>query len=239
MIAMILAAGRGERLRPLTDKYPKPLLKAGGKALIVHTIERLKAAGIRDIIINTAWLGQQLEDKLGDGRQWGVSIRYSHEQTQFGCSLETAGGIRAMLPMTNHQPFLALNGDIVCDFDLKETFHIARRLNPSDNLAHLILVPNPDHHPNGDFIYDDGRIMPSTDTTSVQAPRLTFSGIGIYHPDLFAPLPLGHRIRLADILTPAITQGKVTAQCHNGVWIDAGTPERLQRADYYYGAYSS
>ena len=235
MIAMILAAGRGKRLRPLTDRQPKPLLPAGGKPLIVHILEQLKTAGFNDIIINTAWLGKQLSDTLGTGRQWNLNIRYSHEQTRFGYSLETAGGIRAMIPSDNPAPFLVINGDIVCDFDLSQSFCIAKQMKKENHLAHLVLVANPKHHPQGDFIWHNGRIFATAEKAPLDAQRLTFSGIGIYDPQLFADLPLGQPVRLLEVLQPAILKGKVDAQRHDGVWIDAGTPDRLKKADLYYG----
>ena len=169
MKAMILAAGRGERMRPLTDQVPKPLLEAGGKPLIVHHIERLVAAGFRELIINHGHLGEQLVAALGDGARWGAQIQYSPEAP----ALETGGGIFRALPYLGPGPFLVINGDIWTDMDFA-----GLRLE-SGQLAHLILVDNPPHHPLGDFALTDGLVQ------AQGKPRLTFSGIGLYHPDLF------------------------------------------------------
>ena len=178
MKAMILAAGRGERMRPLTDTCPKPLLAAGGKPLIVWHIERLAAAGIDGLVINHAHLGQTIEDALGDGARFGVPIAYSPE----GKALETAGGIARALPRLGNAPFLVVNGDVFCDADFAALVRVAEGLAADGTLAHLLLVPSPAHHPAGDFgllpdghVADDGR-----------GERLTFSGIGAYHPALFA-----------------------------------------------------
>lgn len=221
MRAMILAAGRGERMRPLTDHCPKPLLSAGGKPLIVHHIERLRAAGITDLVINHAHLGAQLEAALGDGSAFGVHIAWSRE----GTALETAGGIRQALPQLGDQPFLVINGDVYCDADPALLAAAAHRLAATGDLAYLLLVPNPDHHPDGDFALVGDRVQDRDDT------RFTFSGLGAYHPALFADLPAGQPARLAPLLRAAMAQGRVAGSLHTGYWLDVGTPERLAELD--------
>lgn len=214
MKAMILAAGRGERMRPLTDRTPKPLLEAGGKPLIVHHIQRLAAAGFRELVINHAHLGDRIEAALGEGSRWGVTIRYSAE----GKALETGGGIYKALPLLAPDPFLVVNGDVWTDIDLS-------LLKFAEGpLAHLVLVDNPAHHPEGDFSLRDGLVR-----TQGQ-PRLTFSGIGIYHPDLFRDCVPG-AFPLAPLLRRAMDQELVSGERHPGTWFDIGTPERLQRLD--------
>lgn len=215
MKALILAAGKGERMRPLTLNTPKPLLLAGGKPLIVHHIERLQAAGFRELVINHAWLGEQIEQTLGDGRSLGVSIEYSAE----GEPLETAGGIVRALPQLtrNSDWFAVINGDIWCDFDF-------RQLQPlASAKALLVLTDNPGHHPDGDFhLDDDGQVL------SEGQPRLTFSGISLLHRSLFDGLTPGSR-KLAPLLREAMVAGQVQGLYHPGTWLDIGTPERLQR----------
>ena len=213
MKAMILAAGRGERMRPLTDHTPKPLLQVGGKPLIVWHLERLSDAGFRDIIINHAHLGSQIEAALGNGQRWGLSIRYSAEMI----ALETAGGIANALPLLGEQPFLVVNSDVFTDVDfskLKNALH-------KDKLAHLILVDNPPQHPDGDFSLDNDQLALGG------ARRLTFSGIAVYHPALFADVEQGHAAKLAPLLRQAISQGLASAEHYQGKWYDIGTPERL------------
>lgn len=215
MKAMILAAGRGERMRPLTDHTPKPLLTVAGRPLIEHTIVQLVAAGFTELLINHAHLGQQIEEALGNGRQLGASIVYSPE----GEALETAGGIVNALPLLGPEPFLVVNGDIASDF----SFALLRQLTIP--LAHLVLVNNPVHHPQGDFSLKVNNLVKDED-----GQRLTFSGIGVYHPDLFASTPPG-KSKLAPILRQAMAENKVTGQHHTGFWMDIGTPERLQELD--------
>ncbi|MDD1612979.1 MAG: nucleotidyltransferase family protein [Methylococcaceae bacterium] len=226
MKAMILAAGRGERMRPLTNHTPKPLLKVAGKALIEHTIAQLTDAGFSDIVINHAHLGAQIEAALGDGERYGTRIRYSPEGEQ---ALETAGGIINALPLLGDQPFLVVNGDIATDFPFA-TLHDV----PVD-LAYLILVDNPEHHAQGDFGLDaEGRVIENGSAS------FTFSGIGIYHPALFGGTPPGVS-KLGPLLRRAIVRQRVTGQKYDGFWMDIGTPERLQTLDHYYsqtGAYS-
>lgn len=217
MKAMILAAGRGERMRPLTDTTPKPLLAAGGRRLIEYHLDALRAGGFRDVVINTAHLGHQLEDALGDGSRHGLSITYSHEPPG---ALETGGGIRRALPLLGDAPFLVVNGDVWCDYPLA-----AHDLAGND-LAHLVLVDNPAHHPQGDFHLAAGRVHCNGE------PRLTFSGIGYYHPALFRERADG-RFPLAPLLREAMLAGRVSGEHHRGHWSDVGTPERLAALDAF------
>lgn len=219
MKAMIFAAGRGERMRPLTDHAPKPLLKAGGKALIEHTILQLVAAGFTDIVINTAHLGEQLPKALGNGGQWGAKISYSHEGSQ---ALETAGGIVHALPLLGEQPFLAVSGDIATDFDF------AKLRKPPTALMHLVLVNNPAHHAEGDFhLAANGQLSNTPET------KLTYSGIGVFHPELFRHLPAGIR-KLRPLIEQCILDNQASGEYFTGFWMDIGTPERLQELDAYY-----
>jgi MurNAc alpha-1-phosphate uridylyltransferase len=220
MLAMILAAGRGERMRPLTDHTPKPLLPAGGKPLIVWHIERLVSAGITNLVINHAHLGMQIEQALGDGSQFGARIRYSNE----GTALETAGGIANALHLLGEQPFAVVNGDVYCDYDFSHLPALAATLANSADMAHLVLADNPEHNLKGDFGLHDERI---TDT----APKFTFSGIGLYKPALFANIPRGSKAALAPLLREQIAQGCVSGEHHRGIWIDVGTPQRLADLD--------
>lgn len=217
MKAMILAAGRGERMRPLTDSVPKPLLEAGGKPLVVWLIERLRAGGFGDLVVNHAWRGAALESALGDGAALGVSIRYSPEAVALG----TAGGIAQALPLLGEAPFAAANGDVYCDFD----FARLRERSLGDALAHLVLVDNPPHHPGGDFTLSQGRIG------NGPRGRLTFAGIGLYAPALFARVRRGERAELAPLLREAADAGRVTGERFAGRWVDVGTPARLAGLD--------
>lgn len=212
MKAMILAAGLGERMRPLTDTTPKPLLKVGGIPLIVWHLERLAHNDFTDIVINIAHLGYQIPQALGDGSEWGVNIAYSDEQEEGG--LETAGGIVKALPLLGEETFLVLNGDIWTDYD----FQCHRKL-ADGILAHLILVPNPEHNPQGDFALDGQRV--------VDAKQYTFAGIAYYSPRLFENVPYG-KSALSPLLRAAIKEGKVTGELHEGEWVDIGTPQRLE-----------
>lgn len=221
MKAMILAAGRGERMRPLTDHTPKPLLVAGGKPLIAWMIERLRAAGIEELVINHAHLGASIEAALGDGSRYGVRIRYSPERE----ALETAGGIRQALPLLGDAPFLVVNGDVHSDLDLGALIAEGRLLRARGDLAHLVLVANPEHHPRGDFTLAGTRLAAEGE------PRLTFSGTGVYDPALFAGVPEGARAPLAPILRAAIAAGCVSGSLHTGYWLDVGTPDRLDELD--------
>lgn len=209
---MILAAGLGERMRPLTDTTPKPLLKVGGIPLIVWHLERLAHNDFTDIVINIAHLGYQIPQALGDGSEWGVNIAYSDEQEEGG--LETAGGIVKALPLLGEETFLVLNGDIWTDYD----FQCHRKL-ADGILAHLILVPNPEHNPEGDFALDGQRV--------VDAKQYTFAGIGYYSPRLFENVPYG-KSALPPLLRAAMKEGKVTGELHEGEWVDIGTPQRLE-----------
>lgn len=211
---MILAAGRGERMRPLTDHTPKPLLPVGGRPLIVWHLERLAALGVRKVVINHAHLGAQIERALGDGSAWGLAIRYSPEEQ----ALETGGGIFRALPLLGDSPFLVLNGDIWCDADLG-VLGLA-----NGDLATLLMVDNPAHHPGGDFHLRDGRLAADG------GPRLTFSGIGLYAPALFDGCEPG-AFPLAPLLRAAMAAGRVGGRRHTGRWTDVGTPERLATLD--------
>jgi MurNAc alpha-1-phosphate uridylyltransferase len=222
---MILAAGRGERMRPLTDHTPKPLLPVGGKPLIVWHIERLRAAGFTHIVINHAHLGQQIEDALGNGAALGVSIDYSRE----GSALETAGGIATALSLIESDVFPVVNGDIYCEFDFGRLAEPLARLAAGHDQAHLVLVDNPPHHPKGDFVLDTDRVIPSP-LTAHHSP-LTFSGIGVYHRALFAHTEPGKKAPLAPLLRLAIDAGRASGEHFNGRWVDVGTPERLQQLD--------
>ena len=224
MKTMILAAGRGERMRPLTDHTPKPLLPAGGKPLIVWHLEHLAKAGLREVVINHAHLGAQIEAALGDGGRWGLSIRYSPEPE---VALETAGGIANALPLLgDEQPFLVVNGDIYCDWDVARA---ATALAATD-LAHLVLVPNPPHHPRGDFSLTGTQVGADVAVTA-GAQVCTFSGIGVYRPQLFAGIRRGERAQLAPLLRTAMAARKVSGELHAGRWTDVGTPQRLAELD--------
>ncbi len=221
MKAMILAAGLGTRLRPLTLTTPKPLLPVGGKPLIVWHLEKLAALGVVDVVINTAWLAERLHEALGDGQPFGVRIHWSDEE---GDPLETAGGIIQALPLLGDAPFLLVNGDIWSRFDL------APLLQPlGHDLARLVLVDNPPQHPAGDFVLDQGRVHSDIPADSAGA-RLTFAGISVIDPQLFADLPAGKR-PLAPLLRNAMQAGRVAGVHCTSAWVDVGTPERLQQLD--------
>lgn len=230
MKAMILAAGRGERMRPLTDACPKPLLAVGGKPLIVWHLEHLARAGFLEVVINHAHLGVMLQDALGDGHAFGLSIIWSGE---FPDALETAGGIVKALPQLGNEPFLVINGDIFCDWDVAQAEAIAARMAAKHNLAHLVMVPNPPQHRDGDFVLQDGRIV-AGDT-----PRLTFSGIGIYDPRLFAGVSPGKPAKLAPLLQMALALGKLGGEAYSGLWYDIGTPDRLTALDHELRAHAA
>jgi N-acetyl-alpha-D-muramate 1-phosphate uridylyltransferase len=217
MKAMILAAGRGERMRPLTDHTPKPLLPAGGKPLIVWHIENLGRAGFREIVINHAHLGGQFEAALGNGSRFGVSIQYSPEKE----ALETAGGIANALPLLGDAPFLVVNGDIFTDYDF---YRLNHELHAGLS-AWLLLIDNPEHNTegdfalNGNFVEEQGEVMH------------TFSGIGVYRPELFAAIVPGSKAKLAPLLRAAMRSGKVGGEFYDGRWTDVGTPQRLAELD--------
>ncbi len=212
---MILAAGRGERMRPLSDTVPKPLLEAGGKPLIVHLIEGLARHGLRDLVINHSHLGEKISTYLGDGGRYGAHVAYSHEE---GGGLETGGGIFKALPLIDTDPFMVINGDIWTDYPFDR---LPTRL---DGLAHLVLVDNPPQHPQGDFALREGKLF------AEGAPRLTFSGIGVYARALFAECRPG-KFPLAPLLRTAIAQGLVSGEHYTGRWRDVGTPQRLADLD--------
>jgi MurNAc alpha-1-phosphate uridylyltransferase len=216
MRAMILAAGLGTRLRPLTLHTPKPLLEVGGKPLIVWHIEALKRAGVTQIVINTAWLGEKLVEALGNGESFGVEIHWSHENEP----LETAGGIQKALPLLCSDPFILVNGDVWTRFDF--TVLVNKELD--SDLGYLVMVNNPPQHPNGDFALANKRI------TQDGADKLTFSGISLLSPKLFESLPAG-KAPLAPILRQAMDSGKVGGECLQDHWVDVGTIERLAELD--------
>ncbi len=218
MKAFILAAGRGERMKPLTDTTPKPLLTINGKPLIVYTIESLVAAGFSDLIINLAYLGEQIENTLGNGSQFNATIKYSKEGPN---ALETAGGIIHALPLLGDAPFLAINADIACDFP------VSKLINKNIDLAHLVLIKNPSHHPEGDFGLKNKLINMQT------SEKFTFSGIGIYRPELFANILPG-KSKLAPLLRSAALNNRVSGELHHGFWMDIGTPERLKELEKQY-----
>jgi MurNAc alpha-1-phosphate uridylyltransferase len=216
--AMILAAGRGERMRPLTDRVPKPLLPVAGRPLIAHLVERLARAGLTELVVNVSHLAEQVERELGDGARLGARITYSREAV----ALETGGGIAYALPLLGTGPFVVVNSDIYCDYDFTRLQAAAKRLAPDAPGAHLVLVDNPAHHPAGDFCLADGKL-----SMDGRGPRLTFSGIGVYPPALFAGVARGAKCQLAALLRPAMAQGRVSGERHPGLWMDIGTPQRL------------
>lgn len=220
--AMILAAGRGERLRPLTDTCPKPLISLGYETLIERHIRRLHQVGIEYIVINTAWLGYKIEQHLGDGAKYGVQIQYSHEMQ--GC-LETAGGIATALPLLGDAPFIVINGDIFSDIDFNAVKNQADALSHNRKIAaHLWLVENPSHHPNGDFAIDDGLLLKDG------MPKYTFSGVAVYRPEFFDGVDAHIKRPLAPLLFTAATQRRISATVMTEYWLDVGTIERLETA---------
>lgn len=223
MKAMILAAGRGERMRPLTDVTPKALLCAGGKTLIERHLENLRRAGIEEVVINHAHLGHRIEEALGDGSRYALRIHYSPERE----ALETAGGIAHALPLLGREIFLVLNADVYCDLEFSGLLTRAQPLlqPPAGALAYLALVDNPDHHRAGDFALRGKEVM------ATGAPMLTFAGIGIYRPELFAGIPRGAKAKLGVRLKTAAAEGRVKGEHYRGRWCDVGTPERLARLD--------
>lgn len=213
MRAMILAAGKGERMRPLTLHTPKPLIPVAGVPLIEYHLRALAQAGVTDVVINHAWLGDKIEAHLGDGARFGVHIVYSKESQP----LETGGGIYQALPLLGHEPFIVVNGDVFTDYDFAEL------QKPLQDLAHLVLINNPEHHLEGDFSLEDGRVLaPAADT-------LTYSGIAVLHPELFVDCQAG-AFKLAPLLRQAIAQDQISGEHFNGCWIDVGTQERLAAA---------
>ena len=217
MKCMILAAGKGKRLRPLTARIPKPLINITGKPLIEHHLNRLKASGYKEVVINLSHLGDMIQKRLGDGQRFGLNITYSHEGDE---PLGTAGGITRALPLLGNEPFLVISGDIWCDHSLSFTEL------PHGKRAHLVLVDNPPHNPAGDFAYNHDKI------SNTGKNSLTFSGIGIYDPALFAGYP-ANKLALAPVLHTAVDNGLVSAEHFTGKWFDIGTPARLERAERY------
>lgn len=228
MKALIFAAGLGERMRPLTDRTPKPLLHAGGKPLIVWHLEKLADMGVREVVINTSWLAGQFPETLGDGQRWGLRLSYSYEGP---APLETGGGMHHALPLLGEAPFIAVNGDIWTDYD------VFRLPSEPHSEAHLVMVDNPAHNPNGDFALDNAGVLHSAGDA-----RLTFSGIGVYRPSLLADWrgiigksagaeELPPRFKLAPLLRAAMSAGKVSGEHHRGRWTDVGTPQRLAQLD--------
>lgn len=232
MKALVFAAGLGERMRPLTDHTPKPLLQAGGKPLIAWHLEKLAALGIIDVVVNTSWLARRFPEMLGDGSRWGLRLHYSHEGP---VPLETGGGMLHALPLLGDAPFLAVNGDIWTDYDF------ARLPREPRGDAHLVLIANPQHHPQGDFALDADGFLASDG-----ASKLTFSGIGVYRPRFLAGWrdAIGDvidntsgadetppRFRLAPLLRAAMDRGAVTGESHAGRWTDVGTPQRLRELE--------
>ena len=212
MKAMILAAGRGERLRPLTDTIPKPLVEVAGKALLERHLERLAAAGFRRVVINVSHLAERIIERFADGAQ-GVSIEWSREETP----LETAGGVAKALPLIGDKPFLLVNADVWCDFD----FARWRDYALGERLAHLLLVPSPAHHPAGDFSLEAGRVG------NAAAPRYTYAGVAVLAPELVAGVRAGEKAQLAPLWRAAAELGRVSGEVHGGLWSDVGTPGRL------------
>jgi MurNAc alpha-1-phosphate uridylyltransferase len=213
--ALIFAAGRGERMRPLTDATPKPLLEAGGKRLIEWHLQGLARAGVREVVVNTSHLAEQFPEALGDGSRWNLRIHYSHEGPE---PLETGGGMLHALPLLGAAPFIAVNGDIFTDFDFSTLPQ-----NPH-GLAHLIVVDNPPQHPHGDFVLRDGLLHDAV------SPRLTFAGVGVYRPELLAGQAPG-KFGIAPILRAAMRAGRIGGLHHRGAWFDIGTPQRLADLD--------
>lgn len=216
MKAMILAAGRGERMRPLTDVLPKPLLPVAGKPLIRYHLEALSAAGVKDIVINHAWLGHLLPLHLGSGQDLGLYLQYSDEGAE---GLETAGGIKKALPLLGDAPFIVVNGDVFTDYPYQQ---LANKLS-ADSLAHLVLVPNPLQHPKGDFGINGSGIA-QADANEC----FTFSGIAIYRPEFFSAVAEGKQ-KLAPYLRQAMQQNQITAELYQGIWHDIGTVQRLEQ----------
>lgn len=219
MKVMILAAGRGERMRPLTDAIPKPLLHVGQHCLIEHHIYRLANAGFEDFVINLAYLGEQIEETLRNGQRYGINIQYSHE----GKALGTGGGIKQALPLLGNAHFLVVNGDVWSDYPFAQL-----KQRHFEKFAHLILVDNPEHHPQGDFCLDNNQVHTQC------SQRLTFSGLGVYHPQLFQNSPLG-KFEFAPLLIQAMQSKQVTGEHYQGNWLDVGTPQRLAQLRAQYG----
>ena len=222
MKAMILAAGRGERLRPLTDKVPKPLIEAGGKPLIAWHLERLAAAGCREVIVNVSHLGERIVERLGDGSTWGLRVAISREAQP----LETAGGMALARALLGPEPFLVVNGDVYCEVDFSRLL----RFSLGERLAHLVLVRNPAHHPAGDFTLDAGKVG------NAPSPRYTYTGVAVIAPQLFAGVASGSKAQLAPLLRAAAERLQVGGELFEGTWLDVGTIERLSALEAYLAA---
>lgn len=244
MKTLIFAAGRGERMRPLTDTTPKPLLVAGGKPLIVWHLERLAAAGLTEVVINSAHLAEKLEATLGDGSAFGVAIRWSREPAG---ALETAGGIAWALPLLGTEPFLVINGDVWCDWDVARAPAIGESLAAHGHDAHLLMVDNPPQHPGGDFALAGNAVHFASDAAPTLRARdpektpqalpqsapatLTYAGIGVFSPALVSGVERGAVMKLRPLLDAAIAAGRLGGERHAGRWVDVGTPERLAELD--------
>lgn len=237
MKAMILAAGLGNRMRPLTDHTPKPLLYAGGKPLIEYHLENLRCAGIHEVIINLAYLGEKIRAHLGDGKQFNLNITYSSEPEP----LETGGAILHALDLLGEEPFLLVNGDVWCDLEIAQFIQQSSIKNKlaENQLGHLLLVPNPEFHPRGDFaLASNGRLLDdpekSDDPEKIAPPRLTFGGISLLKPELIAHYPeKRQKFPLVEVLRRAISNGQLTGKVHQGYWSDVGTPARLKELEDY------
>ena len=214
---MILAAGRGDRMRPLTDTVPKPLLEVGGKPLIEYHIEALAAAGIREIVVNLAWKGELLRDALGDGRRFAVSLHYSDEGE---AALETGGGVFNALHLLGLEPFIVVSGDVWTDFSFGK---LSTRLAAND-MAHFVMVPNPDFHERGDFALSGGRI------TNLDGPRYTYANIGVFRPEFFDGCAAG-RFPLVPVMRRWINEGRISGELYQGAWRNVGTPQQLSELD--------
>ena len=222
MKAMLLAAGRGERLRPLTDRMPKPLVPVAGKPLLLWHLERLAASGCREVVANVSHLGQQIVDFVGDGARFGLRVNFSREAEP----LETAGGIAQALPLLGREPFLLVNGDIYCEIDFRPL--LSHRLG--GNLAHLVLVPNPPQHPKGDFSLEGGLIG------NEGMPRYTYAGVAVMSPRLVEPVRRGDKAPLAPLLRSAAGQRLISGERFAGLWQDVGTAERLAELEAQLGS---
>lgn len=219
MRAMILAAGKGERMSPLTNKIPKPLLEILGRPLIAWHLEKLAKAHFKEIVINHAYLGEMIESYVGDGSKWGLKVDYSRE----GNPLETAGGIKRALPLLGNEPFLAINADVFTDLD----YSILKNRNLNDFQGHLVMVENPAHHPYGDFVLNNNQIELEGEN------KLTFSGIAIYQPEIFKEINIEPVAKLAPILKKLIDRGCISGEKYHGLWFDIGTPVRLEEINFF------
>jgi MurNAc alpha-1-phosphate uridylyltransferase len=224
--AIVLAAGRGERLRPITDTTPKPLVPVAGKPLIVYHLEALRRAGVRDVVINLSWLADRIRERLGDGSDYGVHITYSDEGP---VALETGGGIYKAIPVLGPGPFLVVNGDTWTDIDLAALGSCAAADAASGATARIVLVPNPIQHPRGDFGLEGDFVVER------QMDRFTYSGVGLFRPEFFAGCAPG-KFPLAPLLKRAISERRLLGQVHRGEWCDVGTPQRLAELDERVGA---